>query len=128
MPAKRVVIIDDEADIREVVALALECSGVEVMAAEGGLAGLRAALERCPDLILLDVMMPELDGPSTFRLLRQAEATRAVPVIFLTAKVQAADQRNLIALGALGIIAKPFDPMRLVEEISALAGWTSCTD
>jgi CheY-like chemotaxis protein len=125
MPAKRVLIIDDEADIREVVAMALESSGdFEVVAADGGLAGLRAAFEWHPDLILLDVMMPELDGPSTFRLLRESEASRAVPVIFLTAKVQAGDRHKLAALGALGIIAKPFDPMHLAEEIGALAGWT----
>ena len=124
MPAKRILIIDDEADIREVVAMALECSSVEVIAAGGGRAGVSAALEHRPDLILLDVMMPELDGPSTFGLLQESEATRGIPVIFLTAKVQAADRRKLTALGALGIIAKPFDPMRLAEEIGALAGWS----
>lgn len=124
MPAKRVLIIDDEPDIREVVAMALECNSVEVIAASDGRAGVRAALEHRPDLILLDVMMPELDGPSTFGLLQESDATRAIPVIFLTAKVQAADRRKLTALGALGIIAKPFDPMRLAEEIGALAGWS----
>src|SRR5204863_7706997 len=97
MPAKRVLIIDDEPDIREVAALALECSSVEVMVAEDGRAGLRVALENRPDLILLDVMMPELDGPATFGLLQESDVTRAIPVIFLTAKVQASDQRKLTA-------------------------------
>src|SRR5438876_5376983 len=113
MQPKRILIIDDENDIREVAALALETAGdFDVITANGGRAGLIAASERRPDLILLDVMMPELDGPSTFQELRLSEATRSIPVIFLTAKVQPAERRKLSDLGALGIIAKPFDPLR----------------
>jgi CheY-like chemotaxis protein len=122
---KRILIIDDENDIREVAALALETAGdFDVVTANGGRAGLIAARDHRPDLILLDVMMPELDGPSTFQELRQSEATRSIPVIFLTAKVQTADRRRLSDLGALGILAKPFDPMRLADEIAAIAGWS----
>jgi two-component system alkaline phosphatase synthesis response regulator PhoP len=121
---KRILIIDDEYDIREMASLALEtCGDFEVASADGGLAGLKAAREGNPDIILLDVIMPELDGPSTFRLLKQLEDTRSIPVIFLTARVQASDRCRLIELGALGIIAKPFDPMRLADDIAAIAGW-----
>ena len=124
MPRKRILIIDDEDDIREVAALALEVAGdFEVVTADGGRAGLTAAASQHPDLILLDVMMPELDGPSTFQELRKSETTRSIPVIFLTAKVQTADRRRLSDLGARGILAKPFDPMRLAADIASIAGW-----
>jgi CheY-like chemotaxis protein len=124
MPRKRILIIDDESDIREVVALTLETAGdFDVIIANGGRAGLTAARDQRPDLILLDVMMPELDGPSTFLELLQSDATRSIPVVFLTAKVQTADLRRLSDLGALGILAKPFDPMHLADDIAALAGW-----
>jgi CheY-like chemotaxis protein len=83
----------------------------------------RKALASQPDVILLDVMMPELDGPSTFALLQRSEETRSIPVIFLTAKVQPADRRNLVSLGARGIIAKPFDPLQLPETVAEIASW-----
>jgi CheY-like chemotaxis protein len=105
MSPKRILIIDDQDDIREVAALA-------------------EALTRHPDVILLDVMMPELDGPSTDLRLQESEATRSIPVIFLTAKVQPAGRRKLSDLGALGLIAKPFDPMRLVDDVAAIVGWS----
>ena len=125
MARKRILIIDDEDDIREVATLALETAGdFDVTTANGGRAGVEAARNRRPDLILLDVMMPELDGPSTVQELQQGETTRSIPVIFLTAKVQSADRRRLADLGALGILAKPFDPMRLAGDIVALAGWS----
>lgn len=125
MSPKRILIIDDEDDIREVASLALECAGdFEVTTASDGLSGLKMAHSLQPDLILLDVMMPELDGPSTYRRLKEDDATRSIPVIFLTAKVQKAERGTLWDLGALGIIAKPFDPVRLGEEIAALAGWS----
>jgi len=125
MSHKKVLIIDDEDDIREVASLALETGGdFDVATADGGLAGLLEASTRRPDVILLDVMMPELDGPSTYRRLQESEETRSIPVIFLTAKVQPADRRKLADLGALGIIAKPFDPMQLAAEVAAITGWS----
>lgn len=132
MPRRRVLIVDDEEDIRDVAALALETGGdFEVLLANGGRAGLSIARERRPDLILLDVMMPELDGTATLRELRHDEATRSIPVIFLTAKIQTADRRRLSDLGSLGVIAKPFDPMTLAGDVAAMAGWyeteTQCT-
>lgn len=121
MPHKTILLIDDEDDIREVATLTLETMGdFSVTSASGGKAGIECARRERPDAILLDVMMPELDGPSTLARLREIEVTRDIPVIFLTAKVQAVDRRRLADLGAVGIIAKPFDPMTLADEVSAL--------
>jgi two-component system alkaline phosphatase synthesis response regulator PhoP len=124
MSRKRILLIDDEADIREVAMLALETGGdYEVFEADGGRHGIQLASELRPDLILLDVMMPELDGPSTLAALQLRDDSRQIPVVFLTAKVQAAERRDLAALGARGIIAKPFDPMLLADEVAELVSW-----
>ena len=118
MLPERVLLIDDDDDIREIAALAFEgAGGYDVATAAGGRAGVDEALRHRPDVVLLDVMMPDLDGPATLALLRSHEETREVPVIFLTAKVQATDKRSLLALGAHGIIAKPFDPMLLPDHV-----------
>jgi two-component system alkaline phosphatase synthesis response regulator PhoP len=125
MSRKRILIIDDEDDIREVAALVFETTGdFDVTTADGGKAGVISANQTRPDLILLDVMMPGMDGPATFARLQESEATRSIPVVFLTAKVQAADRRKLRELGAYGIIAKPFDPMHLAGDIAAIVGWS----
>ena len=117
----KLLLIDDEPDIREVASLALEIDGAyEVITAANGLEGIERATIDCPDAILLDVMMPELDGPSTLERLRALEATRDIPVVFLTAKVQPSERKRLAALGVRGIIAKPFDPLTLAEEIENL--------
>lgn len=114
---KRILLIDDEEDIREVASLVLATTGdFEIFTAPNGRLGIESALRDKPDVILLDVMMPELDGPATLAELRKGE-TREIPVIFLTAKVQAGERRTLSELGAAGIIAKPFDPMTIAEEI-----------
>src|SRR5215212_1261510 len=121
---KRVLVVDDEQDIREVAALSFELAGWEVATAASGRAGIAAARESAPDLILLDFMMPELDGAATFALLRDDVRTRDIPVIFLTAKVQNADRRRYAQLGVRGVIAKPFDPLGLpgdAEKIVAAA-------
>ncbi len=116
--------IDDEDDIREVAQLALEAvAGWEVFGASSGAEGLRLAAERMPDAILLDVMMPDMDGPTTFRRLRDDPATASIPVILLTAKVQAADRRRFDGLGVEGVLSKPFDPMDLPRQISETLGW-----
>jgi len=118
MSLKRVLLIDDDDDIREIAAMAFEgAGGFEVATADGGREGVDQARCQRPDVVLLDVMMPDLDGPSTLALLRSHDETREVPVIFLTAKVQATDKRTLLALGAQGIIAKPFDPMLLPDHV-----------
>jgi two-component system alkaline phosphatase synthesis response regulator PhoP len=123
MSHKKLLLIDDEADIREVATLTLETVGnFDVITADSGLAGIARAESERPDAILLDVMMPGIDGPATFKRLQASEATRSIPVIFLTAKIQAVDKARLSALGAKGIIAKPFNPMTLADEVDALLG------
>jgi len=123
MSPKRILIIDDEDDIREVATITLEIGGFEVLTASTGRKGIERAAAEQPDAILLDVMMPELDGPGTLAMLRQFQATRDIPVIFLTAKVQPADRRSLSSLGAHAIMAKPFDPNSLARDINAALGW-----
>lgn len=122
--AYRVLIIDDEDDIREVAALSLESvAGWEVVVADSGPQGLARAIEYQPNAILLDVMMPGMDGPSTFRELRKNPATAKIPVLLLTAKVQSSDQRRFADLGVDGVLFKPFDPLTLHAQIAATLGW-----
>lgn len=122
---KRLLIIDDDNDIREVARMTLEMiGGYELVTAVSGHDGLVKAKETRPDAILLDVMMPDMDGPETFRRLQQDPNTQHIPVILLTAKVQAADRRGFSELGVTGVLAKPFDPMRLSNQIAALLGWS----
>jgi len=121
----RLLVIDDEDDIREVASLSLELTqGWTVKTASGGSAGTALALSMEPDAILLDVMMPDMDGPTTFGILQQQGATRSIPVIFLTAKVQAAEREKLMQLGARGIIPKPFDPLTLGQQIKDVLSWS----
>ncbi|HTW62160.1 MAG TPA: response regulator [Terracidiphilus sp.] len=120
----RILIIDDEDDIREVAALSLESvAGWEVIMASSGAQGLVRAAEYLPDAILLDVMMPGMDGPTTFRELRKNPRTARIPVLLLTAKVQSSDQRRFADLGVEAVLFKPFDPMTLSAEISSVLGW-----
>lgn len=117
----RILYIDDEADIREVAAMALELDpGFEVRTCASGRDGLAAAREWQPALILLDVMMPELDGPGVLERLRQDPATAAIPVVFITARTQAHEVERLRALGARGVLAKPFDAMTLAGQVREL--------
>jgi CheY-like chemotaxis protein len=121
---KRVLIVDDEADIREVAALSLEMTaGWEVRTASSGAEALAVAAADAPDAILLDVMMPDMDGPTTFERLQANPATAPIPVVLLTAKVQAADQRRLHELGVAGVLSKPFDPMGLAGQLAEVLGW-----
>lgn len=121
MPRKKLLLIDDESDIREVAALTLETmADFEVITAANGTIGVAKAESEQPEAILLDVMMPGIDGVMTFHRLQESEATRSIPVIFMTAKVQMTDRERLIGVGARGIIRKPFDPMTLADEVLAL--------
>ncbi len=121
---KRILVIDDEDDIREVAQLSLEMvGGWEVVVARSGQDGLALALKEQPDAILLDVMMPDMDGPATFSHLKANPDTQKIPVILLTAKVLSAEQNQLSDLGVTGIIAKPFDPMSLANQVAHALGW-----
>ena len=121
---RKVLIIDDEDDIREVAALSLESvAGWQVLTANSGAQGLARAAEHRPDAILLDVMMPGMDGPSTFRELRKNPSTAKIPVLLLTAKVQSTDQRRFADLGVEAVLFKPFDPMMLSRQIANVLGW-----
>ena len=118
MTMKTILLIDDEEDIREVAALTLETMGdFRVFAAANGFEGVELAAAMQPDAVLLDVMMPDIDGPTTLVLMQEREITRDIPVIFMTAKVQASDRRSLSSMGVSGIISKPFDPMKLAAEV-----------
>jgi CheY-like chemotaxis protein len=122
---KKILIVDDEDHIREIASVSLELTrDWQISTAASGAEALRVAPEVRPDAILLDVMMPEMDGPTTFRHLQSDPATRDIPVIFLTAKVQAADRRRFSELGVRSMIAKPFDPLRLAIDVAAALQWT----
>jgi CheY-like chemotaxis protein len=122
--SRKILIIDDEQDIREVAALSLESvAGWEVVVANGGALGLEQASKEQPDAILLDVMMPGMDGPATFRELQKSPATASIPVILLTAKVQSADQRRFADLGVRAVLTKPFDPLKLASQMESILGW-----
>jgi two-component system, OmpR family, response regulator len=120
MPArlKNILYIEDENDIRTIARVALEMVGkFTVRACSSGTEALEAIAEFKPDLILLDVMMPGMDGPTTLARLREHEAAADIPAIFMTAKVQPHEIQNLKGLGAIEVIAKPFDPMTLSSSI-----------
>jgi CheY-like chemotaxis protein len=120
----RILIIDDEEDIRQVAALSLETvAGWDILTASSGAEGIRRAAQEKPDAILLDVMMPEMDGPTTFGELQKNPDAAGIPVVLLTAKVQGADQRRFAALGVAGVLFKPFDPLTLAQQISDALGW-----
>ena len=125
MEPRRVLLIDDEDDIREVAQLSLEMVGRwEVLTASSGAEGIERAAEHHPDAILLDVMMPGMDGPTTFKCLRANPATCDIPVVLLTAKIfDSTTDRN--GLEGITVIGKPFDPMRLPAQIASALGWAA---
>lgn len=124
MSAKRILIVDDEYDIRAVAELALKTvARWEVLTAASGSEGLNKAVTEQPDAILLDVMMPDMDGIATLQALQANPATKSIPVILMTAKAQAADQRRYADLGVAGIITKPFKAMQLSAQVVAALRW-----
>ena len=125
MPTRHILIIDDEDDIREVAALSLESvAGWQVTTASSGAEGMRLAAAELPDAILMDVMMPAMDGPTTFREMQKLPELASIPVILLTAKVQGVDQRRFAGLGVTAVLFKPFDPLTLAEQMSEALGWS----
>ena len=120
---ERIMFIDDDPDIRTVGLIALETvGGFNVQPCASGQEALQNLSAFNPDLILLDVMMPDMDGPATLQALRAMPEGADIPVVFFTAKTQRADVEQLSELGALGVLAKPFDPMTLASEIGVLWG------
>ena len=118
---KRILYVEDEASIRTIAVTVLEAvGGFTVTACSSGKEALAAAPEANADLILLDVMMPEMDGPATLAALRAIAQTAQTPVIFMTAKVQANEIQQYKSLGAIDVIAKPFDPMALSAQIGEI--------
>lgn len=123
--SKNVLIIDDEEDIREVVELTLQTmGGWQVLTAASGMEGIAIARAERPDAILLDMMMPDLDGIATLAILRATSETQHIPVILITAKEKNVDRTRLAELKVTAIIAKPFDPMTLAEKVADNLGWT----
>lgn len=118
---RKVLLVDDEVDIRTIGFLSLSrVGGWQTVLASSGMEAVTKAAAELPDLILLDVQMPDLDGLTTFGRLRAQAATAALPIIFMTAKLQAQDVARYLELGALGVIGKPFDPLTLPKEIKRL--------
>jgi two-component system OmpR family response regulator len=118
---KTVLYVDDEPDIREVVEISLRVvSGLDVRACESGEAALQMLQTFKPDLILLDVMMPGMDGAATFQRLRATPGLEDIPVIFMTAKALPQEVARFRELGAAGVIAKPFDAMQLGNQVRAI--------
>ncbi len=121
MILRKVLLVDDEDDIRTVGNLSLSrVGGWQTLLASSGAEAVAQATAERPDLILLDVMMPGMDGPTTLSQLRAQEATASTPIIFMTAKIQKQEMTRYLELGALGVIRKPFDPMTLPTEIKKL--------
>ena len=117
-PLSRILYVEDQQDIRLVAKMALEVvGGFTVIACASGQEALSSAPAAMADLLLLDIMMPGMDGPSTLKALRELPATAHTPVIFMTAKVQTAEVALYMGLGALQVIAKPFDPLELSAQI-----------
>jgi CheY-like chemotaxis protein len=125
MSTRRILIVDDEPDIREVAQMSLEMvSGWQVLTAESGEEGIVKAKQERPDAILLDAMMPGMDGATAFQKLQADPSTKQIPVIMFTAKVQANDRKIFADLGVRDVIAKPFDPLRLGSQIAEILGWS----
>ena len=117
-PLSRILYVEDQQDIRIVAKMALEAvGGFTVIACASGKEALNSAPAAMADLLLLDIMMPGMDGPTTLKALRELPATAHTPVIFMTAKVQTAEVAQYMELGALQVIPKPFDPMELSAQI-----------
>ncbi|MDX2271144.1 MAG: response regulator [Cyanobacteriota bacterium] len=119
MTLNRILLVEDDPDIQAVAKLALEAvGGFTVNICSSGREALQMAPQFSPDLILLDVMMPGMDGPSTLKALRELATFPTVPVIFMTAKVQTHEVEGYKQLGAMDVISKPFDPMTLSSQIN----------
>lgn len=121
---KQILIVDDEEDVRAIATLGLQMgAGWEVLTASSGAEGIAIAAQHHPDAILLDLMMPNMDGRTTLKLLKQQPETQAIPVILMTAKVQASEQHSLRDLDVAGVFTKPFRPLTLAQQIIDALTW-----
>ena len=121
---KHILIIDDEDDIRDVAQVALETvGGWQVSTASNGPEGLTQMAADPPDAVLLDVMMPDMDGLEVLRRIQANPTIQSIPVILMTAKTQAADQQRFLAMGVTAIITKPFKAMLLADQVAEKLGW-----
>jgi len=124
MPAKRVLIVDDEESLQTVVQFGIQMvADWSVLIASSGTQGIATALAERPDVILLDVMMPDMDGIATFKALQMHPETAEIPVIFLTAKAQTSERRQFNDLGVSGVITKPFNSLDLPDQITKMLDW-----
>lgn len=120
MSEASVLIVDDETAIRDMVATALEVSGFCCLRAENARTAYALIVDERPDLVLLDWMMPGLDGPALFRKMRESPQTKDLPVVFITAKASQRELDELKTMGAIGTISKPFAPKDLPDQLRAL--------
>ncbi|MFN6566485.1 response regulator [Dendronalium sp. ChiSLP03b] len=122
--SRNILIVDDEEDVQAIAKLGLEMgAGWNVLTASSGQEALHVAANRQPDVILLDMMMPDMDGRATLQQLKANPATKTIPVILLTAKVQESDRESFTYLDVAAVFAKPFRPLKLAEQISEALGW-----
>ena len=119
----RVLVVDDVPANVKLLEARLSAEYFDVVTAMSGSEALAICEKAECDIVLLDVMMPDMDGPAMFRLLQRQETSPAIPVIFMTAKVQAVDREKLMQLGARGFIPKPFDPLKLGQQIKDVLSW-----
>ena len=122
-PAK-ILVIDDEVDVLEVLRLVLSRSGYEVAASASGIEGLAHAQSERPDLVLLDIMMQRMDGWEVLRALKSDDATRDIPVVILSARVEPKDKIRGLQEGAVDYVTKPFAVREILEKVSAILGAT----
>jgi two-component system, OmpR family, response regulator len=127
-PLKKIMLVEDDPDILLITRLSLEVGGgYEVRVCASGAGAVQSAAAYGPDLILLDVMMPGMDGLATMDALRKLPATAATPVVFFTANTQDQVRQDLLRRGALGVITKPVEPTALVEQVRALWQRFACS-
>jgi CheY-like chemotaxis protein len=124
MTAKRILLIDDEANLVSVIQICLQkLGGWTVLTAGSGAEGLAKANTERPDAILLDIMMPDLDGFAVLGRLKANPKTQGIPVVLLTAKIQSTHQDEYAQLAITGVLAKPFNPMELAHQVAQILGW-----
>lgn len=123
---KKVILVDDDDNIRMLAEMSLE-DDFDLVVVSSGEQALQEAQTQMPDLILLDMMMPNMDGKETLEKLRQCQTTASVPVIFMTAKVQRHEVEEYLKLGIAGVIIKPFDPISLPGQICNIMHWDNAS-